>query len=504
MKGKVYLVGAGPGDEGLMTLKGLQCLKEADVIVYDRLASERLLDVTRKGAEKIYAGKFASHHTLKQEEINALLAQKAQEGKVVVRLKGGDPFIFGRGGEEAEYLADQGIDFEVVPGVSSAYSVPAYAGIPVTQRGHTSTVAFITGHEDDTKEDSDIDWARISTGAGTLVFLMGVRNLELIVKNLIEYGRPQETPVAVIRGGTTPQQQTIVGTLSDIVDKVRDASLTPPAITVVGGVVRLREKLNWFEKRPLFGKTILVTRARLQASQLVEKLSQLGAQVIEFPTIKIVPPSSFGEMDQAIQDIARYDWIIFSSVNGVESFFQRLRELGRDVRELKGIKIAVVGPKTREKVEDMGIRVDLMPQEYRAEQILSELEKCGIEGKRFLIPRAKMARDLVPVELAGRGAEVDVVTAYETVMDDTPVQEVVELLQEGKVDVVTFTSSSTVKNFVHKLRGFDLTQFLNKVRIVCIGPITAQTARELGLSVDRIAEVYTIEGLIEAIVQLVS
>ncbi|GFP19691.1 uroporphyrin-III C-methyltransferase / precorrin-2 dehydrogenase / sirohydrochlorin ferrochelatase, partial [Candidatus Hakubella thermalkaliphila] len=353
MSGKVYLVGAGTGDEGLMTLRGLQCLKEADVIVYDRLASERPLDVTRKGAEKIYAGKFASHHTLKQEEINVLLAQKAQEGKVVVRLKGGDPFIFGRGGEEAEYLADQGIDFEVVPGVSSAYAVPAYAGIPVTQRGHTSTVAFITGHEDDTKDDSDIDWAHISTGVGTLVFLMGVRNLELIVKNLIEYGRPPETPVAVIRWGTTPQQQTIVGTLADIVDKVREAALTPPAITVVGEVVRLREKLNWFEKKPLFGKTILVTRARPQASQLVEKLSQRGAQVIEFPTIKIVPPSSFGEMDQAIQDMARYDWVIFSSVNGVESFFQRLRELGRDVRELKGIKIAVVGPKTREKIEDM-------------------------------------------------------------------------------------------------------------------------------------------------------
>ncbi len=441
---------------------------------------------------------------MKQEGINALLAQKAREGKVVVRLKGGDPFIFGRGGEEAEYLADQGIDFEVVPGVSSAYSVPAYAGIPVTQRGHTSTVAFITGHEDDTKEDSDIDWARISRGAGTLVFLMGVRNLELIVKNLIEYGRPPETPVAVIRWGTTPHQQTVVGTLADIVHKVREAALTPPAITVVGEVVRLREKLNWFEKKPLFGKTVLVTRAKPQASQLVEKLSQLGAQVIEFPTIKLVPPSSFAEMDQVIQDIARYDWIIFSSVNGVESFFHRLRELGRDVRELKGIKIAAIGPKTREKVEDMGIRVDLMPQEYRSEQILSELEKHGIEGKRFLIPRARMARDLVPLELASRGAEVDVVTAYETLMDDTPVQEVVELLQEGKVDIVTFTSSSTVRNFVHKLRGFDLAQFLNKVRIVCIGPITAQTAQELGLTVDKTAEVYTIEGLIEVIIQLVT
>ncbi|MDI6891746.1 MAG: uroporphyrinogen-III C-methyltransferase [Actinomycetota bacterium] len=508
--GKVYLVGAGPGDPKLISLKGLECIREAEVVVHDYLASPRLLVHARPDAEIIYVGKSGSKHMMEQDEINALLVKKAREGKVVVRLKGGDPFIFGRGGEEALELAKNGIPFEVIPGISSAYAVPAYAGIPVTHRGLASTVAFVTGHEDPTKLDSDIDWEKLATGVGTIIFLMGVRNLLLIVEQLIRHGRGGDTPIALIRWGTTPRQQTLTGTLGDIVEKARKASFKPPAIIVVGEVVSLREKLSWFEKRPLFGKRILVTRSRTQTSELVAALEELGAEVVEFPTIKIIPPTSYGELDTAIKKILGtrhptpdirpiYDWLIFTSVNGVSRFFERLRFLGGDARDLKGVKLAAIGSATAGELKKMGLKVDYVPDEYRAEAVVEGFREMGVKGLRVFIPRAKEAREILPQKLREMGAEVETVVAYETVIDSTSAGKARELLERREVDVIIFTSSSTVRNFVDLLKGVNLSRVLDGVKIACIGPITAKTAEELGLKVDVVAKEYTIKGLVRAI-----
>ncbi len=506
---KVYLVGAGPGDAGLISVKGMECIKSADVIVYDYLVSPRLLTFASPQAEIIYVGKSGSEHTMEQEDINKLLIKKTKEKKVVVRLKGGDPFIFGRGGEEALGLVKEKIPFEVVPGISSAYAVPAYAGIPVTHRGFTSTVAFVTGHEDPTKEDSQINWENLATGVGTIVFLMGVKKLPLIVEQLVKNGRNKTTPIALIRWGTTPRQETIVGTLENIVEKVKRANFKPPAITVVGEVINLREKLAWFEKKPLFGKKIIVTRSRTQASELVRALEDSGAQVIEFPTIKIVPPDSYNESDRAIKKILNfqlsdsslpYDWVIFTSTNGVEHFFERLNVLGGDSRVFKGIKIAAIGSATGEKLGSFGLKADFVPEEYRAEAIIEGFKKFGIKGKQVLIPRAEVAREVLPEKLAELGAKVEVATAYKTVADESKVEEVKNLLEKKEVDMVTFTSSSTAKNFVELLKGLDLNKVLENVTIASIGPITSQTLKELGLKVDITTKKYTIEGLVESIV----
>jgi len=510
-RGKVYLVGAGPGDPKLISLKGLECIREADVIIHDYLASPGLLVHARPDAEIIYVGKSGSKHTMEQDEINALLARKAREGKVVVRLKGGDPFIFGRGGEEALELAKNDIPFEVVPGISSAYAVPAYAGIPVTHRGLTSTVAFVTGHEDPTKLDSDIDWEKLATGVGTIIFLMGVKNLPLIAKQLIRHGRSVYTPIALIRWGTTPRQQTLTGTLGDIVEKARKDNFKPPAIIVVGEVVSLREKLSWFEKKPLFGRRTMVTRSRTQASELVAALEELGAEEVEFPTIKIIPPRSYGELDAAIKKILGsrlptpdsplpYDWLIFTSINGVSHFFERLWALNGDARDLKGVKLAAIGSATAGELEKMGLRVDYVPGEYRAEAVVEGFRKMGVEGLRILIPRARKAREVLPEKLKEMGAEVETVVAYETVIDRTSAGKARELLERGEIDIITFTSSSTVRNFVDLLKGLDLSRVLDGVKIACIGPITAKTAEDLGLKVDVIAKEYTIKGLVQAIV----
>ena len=372
--GKVYLIGAGPGDPGLITVKGLRCLETADVVVYDYLANEQLLSRIREGAEKVYVGKKGGDHTLPQERINELIIARAKEGKSVARLKGGDPFIFGRGGEEAEELAEAGIPFEVVPGVTSAIAVPAYAGIPLTHRDYTSTVAFITGHEDPAKEESQIAWDKISTGIGTLVFLMGAGNLPRIARELIKNGRSPETPVALIRWGTLPEQETVLGRLSDIGEIARSRQIKPPVIILVGEVVALREKLNWFETLPLFGKKILVTRAREQASDLSERLRVLGAAPVEFPTIGILPPESWADVDHCLQRMVLYDWIIFTSANGVKFLLERLSALGRDVRDLRGPRVCAIGPKTAEALEGLKIKVSFVPQEYRAEAIFEGLK----------------------------------------------------------------------------------------------------------------------------------
>ena len=504
--GKVYLVGAGPGDPGLLTLKAKECLSRADVIIYDNLANRIFLKYADSDAELIYVGKKGGNHTMLQKDINSLIVDKARTGHFVVRLKGGDPFIFGRGGEEALELIEAGIDFEVVPGITSAIAVPAYAGIPLTHRNYTSTVAFVTGHEDPQKEKSDIAWDKLATGAGTLVFLMGVANLPRIVERLMEHGRAPDTPVAVIRSGTVPEQKTIKGTLKDIARLSRESGITPPAIIVVGDVIHLREKLNWFERRPLFEKRIVVTRAREQASGFLSDLAGLGAECIEFPTIEVVPPENWDAIDHAIKTIDRFNWLLFTSVNGVHYFLKRLEALGKDVRDLKGINIGTIGPKTAEIWRGLGIKPDLIPGEYRAESVVESFKGLGVKGTKILLPRAASAREVLPEELQKMGAHVEVVPAYRTVRPDNNTAKVRKMLEHGGIDMVTFTSSSTVNNFVEMFKTDvrELRKWMTAVAVACIGPITADTAQKHGFTVSLTPPEYTIESLTDSIVQYFS
>jgi len=498
----VYLIGAGPGDPGLISLKGVKCLEKADVVVYDYLSNPRLLVHCRHDAEKIYVGKKGSQHTLEQKDINQLLVDKAAAGNIVARLKGGDPFVFGRGAEEAFALRDAGIPFEIVPGITAAVAAPAYAGIPVTHRDLTSTLALITGHEDPTKDESAIDWAKIATGIGTLAFYMGVKNLPHIVEKLIEHGRSPDTPIALIRWGTMPGQQTVVGTLENIVQKVKEAGLKPPAITLVGEVVGLREGLNWFETRPLFGKKIVVTRSRAQASDFVEAIESLGAEAVEMPTIKIADPEDFGPLDAAVDNIGKFDWIVLTSVNAVGRFVDRLFERGGDIRDLKGIKICAIGAATAEEVRKSRVRVDLIPPKYVAESIVEELQKQGaIEGKRFLLPRADIARSLLPDEIHRLGGEAVEVDVYRTVLEEDADAGIIQRLVDGEIDLVTFTSSSTVRNFAKILGGERLEKIKKNTHFASIGPITTQTAEELGIPIHTEAPQHDIPGLTEAIVE---
>ncbi len=497
-RGKVYLVGAGPGDPGLFTLRGKEVLGQAEVVIYDYLANPELLQFAPADAEQIYVGKQGGDHTLGQDGINRLLVEKGRD-HVVVRLKGGDPFVFGRGGEEAEDLAAADIPFEVVPGVTAAVAVPAYAGIPLSHRDYTASIGFVTGHERDDQESSNLAWDKLATAVGTLVLFMGVKNLPDISHNLIAHGRSPETPVAVIRWGTTTQQKTVVGTLAGIAKDVARAGLKPPAIIVVGEVVRLRERLNWFEGKPLFGRTVVVTRAREQASDFKALLGQWGAHCIEFPTIAIQPPASWEPLDQAIARLASYHWLIFTSVNGVAFFLERLRALGGDIRDLKGIRLAAIGPKTAEALENRGLRLDLVPREYRAEAILEALGADGVRGLRVLLPRAMEARDILPDTLRQWGAEVDVVPAYQTVLPDHESSRVLEALRAGEVDCVTFTSSSTVTNFLRMFARDKILPVLEGVAIACIGPITAETAQKQGLTVSIMPADYTIPALASAV-----
>jgi uroporphyrinogen III methyltransferase/synthase len=501
MKGKVYLIGAGPGDPGLITLRGVKCLQEADVVIYDHLANPRLLSYAKPGAELIYAGKKGGEADVTpQEEIGRLLIEKASAGKVVARLKGGDPFIFGRGGEEGLELFQAGIPFDVVPGVTSAIAVPAYAGIPLTHRNYASTVAFLTGHEDPLKDSSAIAWDKVATGIGTLVFLMGVGHLPNIVEKLMKHGRPSETPAAVIQWGTKPEQQTVTGTLETIVAIAEARGLGPPAILVVGDVVRLREQLAWFERRPLFGKRILVTRAREQAEGFAELLEAEGAEVVQFPLIMFAPPHTWKPLDQAIEQLETYRWVIFTSANGVDAFFLRLRALRQDARRLGAAKICAIGPATAEALEKHSIVPDAVPREFRAEGIIEAFARHDLQGARILLPRAEVARDLLPRELEKRGATVDVVPAYRTVKATSDGEPLKQLFREQKIDVVTFTSSSTVTHFVELLQEEDLKALLEGVQVACIGPIAGETAERFGLAVDIMPEQYTIPAFAESIV----
>lgn len=500
----IYLVGSGPGDPGLFTVKGVRCLREADVVVYDRLAPESLLEYSSPEAEKIYVGKRPGSLSMSQEEINALLVRLGREGKTVVRLKGGDPYIFGRGGEEALALVEASLPFEVVPGITSGVAAPAYAGIPVTHRRMSSSVAFVTGHEDLTKDGADVDWSRIAHGADTLVLYMGVGRIKEISEELISAGKSLETPVACIRWGTVPEQRTVTGKLGDIAQKVADANLKPPAVIVVGEVVALRKSgLDWYERRPLFGRRIVVTRARRQAGKLSRRLERLGAEVIEFPTIEIQPPKNFEPLDEAVRELGAFDWIVFTSVNGVEAFLNRLSHHGLDLRAIPpSAKIAAIGPATARKLKETGLRVDVIPKEYRAEVLLKEVSGESPEGKRILIPRAKVAREVLPQKLREAGAEVVVPTAYESVPSSEGKEELAEMLEAGRVDCVTFTASSTVENFVRAVGGENTARLLRNARVACIGPVTAETAREHGIRVDAEAGEYTIPGLVEVVVKL--
>lgn len=497
--GKVYLVGAGPGDYKLITLKGLECIKKADVIFYDRLINVKLLSYARQDAEIIYVGKEPNKHSYKQEEISQLILSKALEGKIVTRLKGGDPFVFGRGGEEAILIAKNNVEFEIVPGITSAISVPAYSGIPVTHRNISSSFHVITGHEDLTKEDAYLDYEVLGKLNGTLIFLMGIKNIKRICTKLLENGQPENKPVAVIRKGTTSEHTMIRGTLKNIVDKVRKANLKNPAIIVVGEVVNLADTLSWLNNKPLFGKKILVTRTRQQASVLSKEIEELGGEAIEFPTIKIVKNEKNFNIDKKLEQIREYKWIVFTSVNGVEIFFNRMKKLGLDIRVLSDAKICAIGSATANKLYDMGLIVECIPKEYRAEAIVEILKNKIEVGDKVLLPRADIARKFLVDELEKMGACVEDIPIYKTVIEESKRETLVNILI-NKIDVITFTSSSTVRNFI-KILGEENMELLNDTKIAVIGPITRNTAEELGLKVDMMADKYNISGLVDVIVK---
>lgn len=499
-KGIVYLIGAGPGDPGLMTVRGLECLKIADVIIYDYLANPAFLDAVADHAEKIYVGKRKGRHHRPQEEINRLLVEKAAEGKTVARLKGGDPYVFGRGGEEAQRLHSEGISFEVVPGVTAGFAAAAYAGIPLTHRDYTTSLALVTGHENPAKKMSSLDWDKLASGVGTLVFYMGMANLALISGKLIEHGRSPKTPVAVIRWATTPRQQTLVATLETVVEKAAESGIGPPAVILVGDVIGLRDDLRWFDNRPLFGKRIMVTRTAEQARPFVDMLSAQGAEALCCPTIAVEPPRDWTELDAAIADLGRTDILVLTSANAVDALFDRLSSLGGDVRALAGVKIVSVGPKTALALRRRGISPDLVPENYRAEGIVDLLVDHNVEGKRILYPKANLARDLIPKALTAAGALVVDPVAYRTVPPADGEKRVRELLEAGEVDAVTFTSSSTVENFV-AMAGNNLQKLLEGVAVVSIGPLTSATAEKFGLPVAVQPQKYTLEAMLEAMLE---
>ncbi|MGI6776957.1 MAG: uroporphyrinogen-III C-methyltransferase [Acetivibrionales bacterium] len=500
-KGKVYIMGVGPGDYKLITLKALECLQKSDVIVYDRLISSRILDYAKKDAELVYVGKMPDCHTVQQESINRILVEKALEGKTVARVKGGDPFVFGRGGEEAETLYKNGIEFEIIPGVTAAVAVPAYAGIPVTHRDFCSSLHIITGHERPYKNQSSLDYEVLARLKGTLVFLMGVKNLEIICNNLVKYGKDGSVPAAVIERGTTGAQKVVIGTLDSIAGKVREAGIGSPAVMVIGEVVNMGEKLKWFPAGKLAGKKIVVTRAREQASVLVKRIEELGGQAVELPAIRIEEPDNYTRFDEVLGCLQSFQWVVFTSVNGVKSFFGRMRFRSIDIRNLAGLKICAVGEPTKEELNRMGITVDFVPEKYTTDCLLEGLQKLVEPGQRVLLARADIANPMLAEGLKKNGIGVEDIVVYKTVPDFSNREEAIELLNKGEVDIITFTSSSTARNFLSTV-GEDRIKSLSGVKVVCIGPVTAKTAEELGIEVTAVADVYTIDGLVEKMVEV--
>jgi uroporphyrinogen III methyltransferase/synthase len=508
-RGNVYLVGAGPGGAGLITVRGVECIQEADVILYDNLVNPSLLKYARPDAELIFVGKTSKKHTLTQDETNVLLVAKAREGKTVTRLKGGDPFVFGRGGEEAQELQKAGVPFEIVPGISSSIAAPAYAGIPVTHRGLASAFMVISGHEDPAKEETAVDWAQVAKFSGTRVILMGVERIGKIAAELMAHGAATDTPVAMVRWGTTGQQQTIQGTVATIGDIAERAGFKPPAVTVIGEVARLRDQLNWFERRPLFGRRIVVTRSREQAgyvksgaSDLTRQLTELGADVLEIPTISIKPPKKIGPLREAIEGIGLYDWLVFTSPNGVEAFFLEFFAKYKDIRSIGAVKIAAIGEATAQRVTELHLEVDLQPAEFTSEALLAEFKKSvSCDNLKFLLPRADLADERLARGLEDFGAIVDDLDAYQTVpdMEDRNGHRA-RLLNEG-ADFITFTSSSTVANFCDLVDVPALLKKFPQLRLVSIGPQTSQALQARGLAATTEASVHTIPGLVDAVLK---
>ncbi len=498
--GTVHLVGAGPGDAGLLTLRGAELLGRADVVVYDALVNPDLLRLAPKTAEMIYGGKRSRDHSIPQEDLNQLLVAKAKEGKTVVRLKGGDPYIFGRGGEEAEELAEAGVPFEVVPGISSTVAAPNYAGIPLTHRDFCSTYQVITGHEDPTKPDSGLDWAQIARMPGTKVVLMGVERIRRIAAELVANGMAAKTPVAMVRWGTTGRQKTITGTLTTIADVVDAEKFTAPAVTIIGDVVSLRKKLNWFERRPLFGRRVVVTRTREQASQLSRQLAEQGAEVMEIPTIKVVPPEDRQPLVEAMGALGEYDWVVFTSPNGVTAFFEYFFKAFDDIRVIGRLRFAAVGPATAAKLKELHLAVDAMPEEYIASKVAAAIAKVdGVENLRILCLRAEVAGPDLVAKLEELGAIVDDVACYRTVPETEDITGAAAKLVEEGADWVTFTSASTVENFHAR---FDLPALLKRfpsLKTLSIGPETSKALAALGLEPTAEAKPHNLDGMVKAL-----
>ena len=496
-KGVVYLVGAGPGDIGLLTMRGAELLGRADVVVYDALVNSELLRLAPKTAEIIFGGKRAKDHAIPQNELNELLVAKAMEGKTVVRLKGGDPYLFGRGGEEAEALAAAGIQFEVVPGVSSISAAPNYAGIPLTHRDYCSSFTVITGHEDPAKSESSLDYAQLARMPGTKVILMGVERIREIANELMANGMPGETPVAMIRWGTTSRQQSIEGTLSTIADRVEETGFKAPAVTVIGGVVELRNKLNWFERRPLFGKRVVVTRTREQASQLSSRLRELGADVLEIPTIRLEPPTRKVDLHDALAGLGAYDWLVFTSPNGVSMFFKYFFDAFGDIRALGNVRVAAVGPGTAAKLKELHLRVDVMPEDYLTSKLAAAIHAYeSVENLKILILRAEKANPELAKQLTELGAIVDDVAVYRTVPETDDITGAASRLLEEGADWITFTSSSTVENFHARFNLPKLLKQFPNMKVASIGPETSKALAKLGLRPAVESKVHTIEGLL--------
>lgn len=500
MKGKVYLVGAGPGDYKLLTLKGLECIKKADVIVYDRLANINYLKEAKPNCEFIYVGKASSNHALPQDDINRVIADKAKEGKIVTRLKGGDPYVFGRGGEEGEVLVSEGIDFEVVPGITSAIGGLCYAGIPITHRDYASSFHVITGHlRDDDKENEELNWNVLANNKGTLVFLMGVANLKKISNNLIKEGKDKDTPVALISWATRYNQRVVTSTLENVYETALRENVKPPTLIAVGDVVGLRSKLNFFENKPLFGKSIMVTRSRTQSSSLVEKIADLGGNPIEMPTIKIEKIENNTELEHEIKNIKRYTYLVLTSTNGVDIFFDKLDEMGLDSRSLSDLKVCAIGSATAKAIKDRGINADIVPKKFVAEYLYEELKPILNANDKVLMPRAKNARDFL-VNKISEVCEVKEVHTYETVVDTSKQEEVLDVLNQVDINYITFASSSTVSNFV-EIIGNDNLDKLENIKIISIGPVTSATARELNINVYKESEEATIDSMINTIIE---
>ncbi len=500
MTGTVYLIGAGPGDPGLFTLRGKELLGGCDVVVYDYLANDFLLAFAKPGAELIYAGKLGGNHSMVQREINRLLVSKAKEGKTVARLKGGDPYMFGRGSEEAEELADAGVPFEVVPGVTSAIAGPAYAGISLTHRAYASSVTFATGHEDPTKPESVHNWKALADSGSTLVFFMGMKNLSEIVRKLTDNGMDPQTPAALVRWGTTPEHRSAATILSDLPRLAEEQNFSAPSLIVIGDVVKMRDKLGWFEKKPLLGKGVVVTRSREQASGLSALLAKQGTRVIEFPSISVVPLNDYAPVREAVCRLREYDWVIFTSVNGVDFFWQELTALGLDARAFAACRVAAIGPATAERLQARGIRPDFIPQAFVAESALSGLLAQGVAGLNILIPRARDARDVLPQGLLDAGARVRILPVYATMPSNAGKEEVLELLAQEAVHYVTFASSSTVSNFLAQIPVDTLRKHPN-LRFACIGPVTAKTLADAGLACHVQPDRFTIPDLVQALVK---